>query len=147
MRNQFFLLHPSQHQKMWHTSWMLTQVWTPQPHMLSGTSTWTLMQHSVYWRECNAIGSPQWQARKKHLVFLFVWFCLFFFYLGFLSWTFTIHRTAGEGGGYLFDFPYHFHPLHRHLDISGAITAESSPLHIASSWTWTGNLWFPSASD
>ena len=29
---------------------------------------------------------------------------LFFFsYLGFLSRTFTIHRTAGEGGGYLFN--------------------------------------------
>ena len=28
-------------------------------------------------------------------------FC--FFYLGFLSWTFTIHRTAGKGGEYLFN--------------------------------------------
>ena len=27
---------------------------------------------------------------------------------------------------------YHFHPLHRHLDISWAITAESSPLNILS---------------
>ena len=27
----------------------------------------------------------------------------FFSYLGFLSRTFTIHRTAGEGGGYLFN--------------------------------------------
>ena len=27
----------------------------------------------------------------------------FFFFLGFLSQTFTIHRTAGEGGGYLFN--------------------------------------------
>ena len=27
---------------------------------------------------------------------------VFFFYLGFLSRTFTIHGTAGEGGGYLF---------------------------------------------
>ena len=26
-----------------------------------------------------------------------------FFYLGFLSRTFTIHRTAVEGAGYLFD--------------------------------------------
>ena len=41
---------------------------------------------------------------------------------------------------------YHFHPLHRHLDISRVITAESSPLHIASSRTPTGNLWFPSTS-
>ena len=37
---------------------------------------------------------------------------------------------------------YHFHPLHRHLDSSWAITAESSPLHIAVSRTRTGNLWF-----
>ena len=41
---------------------------------------------------------------------------------------------------------YHFHPLYRNLDISRAITAESSPLHIASSRTRTGNHWFPSAS-
>ena len=27
---------------------------------------------------------------------------------------------------------YHFHPLHRHLDISRVITAESSPLYLAS---------------
>ena len=26
-----------------------------------------------------------------------------FFYLGFLSQTFTVHRTAGEGGDYLFN--------------------------------------------
>ena len=41
---------------------------------------------------------------------------------------------------------YHLHPLHRHLDISRAITAETLPLHIASSWTWNGNLWLLSAN-
>ena len=44
---------------------------------------------------------------------------------------------------------YHVHPLHRNLDIIQAITAESSPLHIASSQTWIGILrflWFLSAS-
>ena len=41
---------------------------------------------------------------------------------------------------------YHFHPLHTNLDISRVITAEGSPLHIASSRTRTGTLWFPSAS-
>ena len=40
---------------------------------------------------------------------------------------------------------YHFHPLHRNLGISRVITAESSPLHIASSRTPIGNLLFPSA--
>ena len=40
---------------------------------------------------------------------------------------------------------YHFHSLHRHLD-SRVITAESSPLHKASSRTRTGNLSLPSAS-
>ena len=35
---------------------------------------------------------------------------------------------------------YHFHLVHRHLDISEAITPESSFLHIGSSWTRTGKL-------
>ena len=41
---------------------------------------------------------------------------------------------------------YHFHPLHRHLDISQVINVEISPLHIANSQTQTGNLWFLSTS-
>ena len=53
---------------------------------------------------------------------------IFFFYLGFVSRTFTNHRTAGEGGGISLTPHYDFHPLNRHLDISRAITAESSPL-------------------
>ena len=35
---------------------------------------------------------------------------------------------------------YYLHPLHRHLNISLVITAVSSPLHLAISWTGTGNL-------
>ena len=65
-----------------------------------------------------------------------------FLYLGFLSRTFTIHRAAREGGGYFFRPLYHFHPLHRHLDISQMITAESSPLQKASSQTPTGTFGF-----
>ena len=41
--------------------------------------------------------------------------------------------------------PRHFLPFHRRLDISREITAESSPLLIASSRTQAGNLWFPNA--
>ena len=41
---------------------------------------------------------------------------------------------------------YHFHSLHRHLDISWIIAAESSPLRIADSQARTENLWFPNAS-
>ena len=51
-----------------------------------------------------------------------------------------------EGEGISLTHHYPFHPPHRHLDFSRAITAESSPLHIDSSRTWTGNLWFPSTS-
>ena len=57
-----------------------------------------------------------------------------------------ITGLQGKGEGIPLTPHYHFHPLHRHLDISRAITAESSPLHIASSWTRTGNLWFMSKS-
>ena len=37
-------------------------------------------------------------------------------------------------------YHYHFHPLREHVDNSWAITAESSPLHIAGSRTRTRNL-------
>ena len=57
----------------------------------------------------------------------------FFFYLGFLLRTFTNHRIAEEGEGISLTPRYHFQPLHRHLDIYRAITAESSSLHIATS--------------
>ena len=41
---------------------------------------------------------------------------------------------------------HHFHPYHRHLDISREITLQSSPLQIVSSRTWNRNLHFPSVS-
>ena len=52
----------------------------------------------------------------------------------------------GEGEAISLNPLYHFHPLHRYLNISRAITAESSPLDIAGSRTRIWNLWFPSAS-
>ena len=89
-----------------------------------------------------------WNCQKQRLEMLRKkWFSKkgFFFYLGFLSRTFTNHRAAGEGEGISLP-PHYFHTLHRHLDISRVITAESSPLHIASSSTRVGNLWLQSAS-
>ena len=53
----------------------------------------------------------------------------FFFYLGFLSRIFTNHRTAGEGGGHFFNSLL---PLSPASLTSQAITADISPLHIAS---------------
>ena len=51
----------------------------------------------------------------------------------------------GKGEGISLTHHYHFHPIHRHLDISRAITGESSPLHIVSNRTRIRNLWFSSA--
>ena len=42
-----------------------------------------------------------------------------------------ITGLQGKGEGISLTPHYHFHPLHRHLDISRTITAESSPLYIA----------------
>ena len=74
------------------------------------------------------------------------------FFLSGFSYT-TIHKSqdcrgrggGGEGGISLTPH-YHFYTLYRHLHISQAITAESSPLHIASSWTRSKNLWLLSTS-
>ena len=76
----------------------------------------------------------------------------FFFFFFFFSIWVLFHEHSqftgeqGKGEGIYLTPLYHFHPLHRHLDISRAIAAESSPLHIAGSRTRTGNLWLPSAS-
>ena len=60
---------------------------------------------------------------------------IFFFYLGFLSRPFTIHRTAGEVEGYFFNSSLSLSmAFHRHLDISRTITAERSPLLINKNW-------------
>ena len=65
---------------------------------------------------------------------------LFFFYLVFVSRTFTNHRTTRKEGGYSINSSLPLPPAsqNRYLDISRAITAESSPLHIASNQTRTG---------
>ena len=75
--------------------------------------------------------------------------CLFLFF--FSIWVFFHEHSRftgqqGKGEGIYLTTVYHFHPLHRHLDIRQVITAERLPLHIASSQTRTGNLWFLSAS-
>ena len=62
-----------------------------------------------------------------------------------ISWS-QFAGQQGKGEVISLTCVYHFHQLHRHFRISGVVTAESSPLHIASSQTQTGNLWFPSAS-
>ena len=66
-------------------------------------------------------------------------------YSFFSMWVFfhehsKITGLQGKGEDISLTPHYHFHPLHRRLDISRAITVESSPLHIAGSQARTGNL-------
>ena len=61
---------------------------------------------------------------------------LFLFFPFFLLWVFfhnfsRITGLQGKGESISLTYHYYFHPLARHLDISRAITAESSPLHIS----------------
>ena len=107
------------------------------------------------WSTCSLTGrllKSLFQLKREilfytHLISLFVipnFSIVVIFYLGFHSRTFTEQQRNGRA---IFLTPlYHFHPLYKHLNISRAITAETSPLHIASNRTQTGNLWFPSGS-
>ena len=54
--------------------------------------------------------------KNRFIMALLFWEVIaeFCFLSCFYSRTFTIHRTAGKGRGYFFNF----HPLHRHWDIS-----------------------------
>ena len=62
------------------------------------------------------------------------------FYLSFFSRSFTIQRTPEEGEDCLFDFSLSISSTSQTPRYSRAITTESSPLHIASSWTRTGTF-------
>ena len=80
----------------------------------------------------------------KNINYWLLWISsyLLFFYLGSLSRNSRFTGQQGKGEA-IFLSPLHlFHPLHRHLGISRVITAESSPLHIASSRTRTGTFGF-----
>ena len=50
-----------------------------------------------------------------------------FFYLGFLSETFIGQK--GKGDAISLTPLYHFHLLHRHLEVNQAITPDGSPQH------------------
>ena len=69
--------------------------------------------------------------------------CFFVFAFVFFTISVFFHEhsriTGLQGKGECISLTphYHFQPLHRHLNISRAITAESSPLHIVSSRTRT----------
>ena len=70
----------------------------------------------------------------------YFFFFLFFSVLVFFHGYSRITGLQGKGEGISLTPQFHFHQLHRYLDISRAIAAESSPLHITSNRTRIGNL-------
>ena len=70
------------------------------------------------------------------------------FYFSFFSIRVFFHEhsqfTGQQGTGKAISAVafHHFHALRRHPDISREVTAESSPLHVASSRTRTGTFGF-----
>ena len=72
---------------------------------------------------------------------VFFLFCFVFLSEIFFDDHSRITGLQGKREGIFWTPHYHFAPLHKHLDTSWTITAESSSLHIPSSWTWTGNIW------
>ena len=67
---------------------------------------------------------------------------IFFLYLDFYLEHSRITGLQGKGETISLTPLYHFHPLHRYLDISRAIIADSSILHITTSSTRTGTVGF-----
>ena len=80
----------------------------------------------------------EWRTVEKKLKHFFFWV--------FFGEHSRFTGQQGKGEAISLTSLYHVHPLHRHLDISRAITADSSLVHIASSCTRTGKLWFPSTN-
>ena len=113
-------------------------------HGVSGNSPENLRKLSVY----EKFYDPGNHTKKQAFYVVNAWKPLSILFLSGFSFT-TIHESQDcreRGEGIPLTHHYHFHPPHRHLDISRAITAESSSPYIGSSRTRTGNLWFPSVS-
>ena len=83
---------------------------------------------------------------KRYVIMTVYFFCFFFSMRVFFHEHSRITGLQEKGEGISSTPHYRLQPLHRHLDISRAITAKSSILHIASSRTRTENLWIPNAS-
>ena len=84
----------------------------------------------IHFIKVNSDFSPK-IYKRRHLFLEELYSCffqIFFFYVGFLSQTFTIDRAVEEGGGYFFNSSLS-------LFIRWEIISESSPLHIVSSQT------------
>ena len=73
------------------------------------------------------------------------WIILFFSYVFFQEHS-RFTGQQGKGEPISLTLLYHFHLLHRPLDTGQTLAAKSSPLHIVSSHTRAGNLWFSGAS-
>ena len=114
----------------------------------------------IFYANTNFTGNQSWNTNHEFvsnidvekICFFNVKLKLGFFFFSFSICFFFFHkhsRFTGQQGKrediYLTPL-YHLYQLHRHLDISRAVTAESSPQHIASSRTRTQNLRFSSTS-
>ena len=112
------------------------QLFTGMPHFIF-ILYFFVLQYSL-WND----GGNYWNKWKRRWSECETDIKHFFFYLGFLSRTLTIHRTAGEGEGLFFNSSLPLPPALQTMSISRAITAEILPLHIASSRARTGTFGF-----
>ena len=112
---------------------------TPKKYCLWIQTSWETNHEILI---INLVKNSFFKCKIKTPFFLFFFLVGFFFFFKHSRFT----GQQGKGESILLTPLYQFHSLHRRLDISRAVTAESSPLHIASSRTRNWNLWFSSAS-
>ena len=142
---RFFLFHLTHNYdfNMWHInqSSIRNIFWIGQDTF----KTFCVDKSSMQWNSSYSFYANSLIGLFFRNIFSNCWFS-FFFCLGFFHEHSRITGLQGRWEGISLTSHCHFHPLHGHLDIGWAITAERSSLHIASSRTRTGNLWFPSSS-
>ena len=86
---------------------------------------------------CTQTKSLFLHAKDIIFFFCFVLFCFFYLLFFHVYSRFTGQQVKGEATSFFFF--YHFHPLHRHVDISWVNASENSPLCI-DSWQPESNV-------
>ena len=107
--------------------------------LLSSHDTYTRKSAKVHFKEQSCF---RYCCLFSFISLFFCCCCCFFSIWVFFHNHSRITELQGKGEGVYLTPHYHFHQLHRHLDVSRAITTDSSPLHIGSSCTRTGTFGF-----
>ena len=102
----------------------------PSIDLLCKLMDWFLFDKDIHHERVKTLFTHHTSKDCSYMLYSRISFLFFFFYQGFFSWISWFKGQQGEEKAISLTPLYHFHQLHRYLDISQVIAAER----------WSGKL-------